>query len=110
MLAAAAPRPHAVATDIPIDIVGGRCFVRVRLDNRPATLLLDTGAETTLLCEAAANRLLLRPDAPRPYAHSGTVRGGVKAPSPPRRPIRRRWILQGKPGVRPIATPPPANA
>jgi predicted aspartyl protease len=63
MLAAAAPRPHAVATDIPIDIVGGRCFVRVRLDNRPATLLLDTGAETTLLCEAAANRLLLRPDA-----------------------------------------------
>src|ERR1700678_3833443 len=50
-------------TAIPIDCSNGRCLVPVVLDGRVARMLLDTGAELTLVTGAAAARLALRPDA-----------------------------------------------
>jgi predicted aspartyl protease len=65
--AAAVPRDAA----IPIAIVQGRCVVPVLLDGRAARMLLDTGADISLVTRAAVARLRLRPD---PWV-STTLRG-----------------------------------
>jgi len=67
LVAAAAPR----ATAIPIEVANGRCLVPVLLDGRPARMVLDTGAELTMVTRAAVARLGLRPD---PWV-STTLRG-----------------------------------
>ena len=46
----------------PIDVEGGRCLVPVKLDGKQARLVLDTGAERSLLCTRAVARLGSRPD------------------------------------------------
>jgi predicted aspartyl protease len=56
--AAAAPGDIA----IPIDVSGGRCLVPVRLDGRVARMILDTGAEISIVTGAAMARLGLRRD------------------------------------------------
>ena len=45
-----------------VSFVGNQPMVRVAINGAPATLLLDTGAEGTLLTEAAVSRLGLPPD------------------------------------------------
>ena len=67
LAAAAAP----VAAVIPIEVVNRLCLVSVLLDGRVARMVLDTGAETTLVTRAAASRLGLRGD---PWV-STTLRG-----------------------------------
>jgi predicted aspartyl protease len=57
---AAAPLPPGVA--IPMDVADGRCVVRVLLDGKAARMVLDTGAERSVLTRAAATRLGLRRD------------------------------------------------
>ena len=52
----------ASATVIPLRIVNGACLVPVLLDGRAAWLVLDTGAERSILSEAAVVRLGLRRD------------------------------------------------
>lgn len=47
---------------IALELAGGRCLVPVVLDGRPARLLLDTGAERTIMAAAAVARLGLRRD------------------------------------------------
>jgi predicted aspartyl protease len=47
---------------VSVDVSGGRCLVPVTLDGRAARLVLDTGAERTLLTDAACVRLGLRRD------------------------------------------------
>jgi predicted aspartyl protease len=56
--AAAAPGEAA----IPIDVSRGRCILPVLLDGRVARMVLDTGAELTVVTRAAVARLGLRPD------------------------------------------------
>jgi hypothetical protein len=58
-VAAAAPPENP----IPISIIDRRCILPVLLDGRPANMLLDTGAERTVVTRAAAIRLGLRLDA-----------------------------------------------
>lgn len=57
---AAAPLPRGVA--ISIDATNGRCVVPVLLDGQVARMVLDTGAERTVITAAAASRLRLRRD------------------------------------------------
>ena len=52
--------PGAVA--VPVDVADGRCVVAVLLDGRVARMVVDTGAERTLVTRAAAQRLGLRRD------------------------------------------------
>jgi predicted aspartyl protease len=51
--AAAAPRTAGIA----MDVADGRCVIPVRLDGRLARMILDTGAERSLITRAAAPRL-----------------------------------------------------
>jgi Aspartyl protease len=57
-IAAAAPP----TTPFPISIIDRRCIVPVLLDGRLANMLLDTGAERTVVTREAAIRLKLRLD------------------------------------------------
>jgi predicted aspartyl protease len=59
-LGAGAP-PGDIA--IQIDVSDGRCLVPVRLDGRAARMILDTGAEISVITGAAMARLRLRRDA-----------------------------------------------
>ncbi len=47
---------------IPLRIEGGLCLVPVSLDGRDASMVLDTGAERSILTQQAAARLRLRRD------------------------------------------------
>jgi predicted aspartyl protease len=51
--------------ELPLETHGDLLFVRARIHGVPALLLVDTGAERTLLTEAAVERLRL----PRDYQH-----------------------------------------
>lgn len=48
--------------DIPVTLIGGQILAAGRIDGRPVTFLIDTGAEKTLLSEAAVKRLGLARD------------------------------------------------
>ena len=57
--------PSGVATAdvaVSIDVIEGRCVVPMLLDGRTARMVVDTGAEWTVLNRAAATRLGLRRD------------------------------------------------
>ncbi len=60
-----------VAAVVPIEVVDRRCLVSVLLDGHVARMVLDTGAEVTLVTRAAASRMGLRGD---PWV-STTLRG-----------------------------------
>ena len=47
---------------VPVDIINRRCVVPVVLDGRKARMVLDTGAERTIVTRAAVERLGLRFD------------------------------------------------
>ncbi len=57
---AAAPLPPVIA--VPIEVKDGRCVVPMLLDGRRARMVVDTGAERTVVTRAAAARLGLRRD------------------------------------------------
>ena len=64
--------------DLPLALVHRRPLVTMTIDGAPASMVLDTGAESTLLSEAAARRLGLA--AHYAYAHAmGGVGGEVNA-------------------------------
>lgn len=50
------------AAEVRLAVAGGVCRVGVSLDGRQARLILDTGAEISLLSQAAVRRLGLLPD------------------------------------------------
>jgi len=62
LLASSAGRASAAA-GVAVEIIGQRCVVPVELDGRTARMILDTGAERTVVTRAAAVRLGLRADA-----------------------------------------------
>jgi predicted aspartyl protease len=57
--------------EMPLEARGNMLFVRARIGEAPVTLLLDTGAERTLLTEAAVDRLRL----PRDFQHATRTLG-----------------------------------
>ena len=62
MLGGAAALMAAGGAAIPLRIAHGACLVTVMLDGRGATMVLDTGAERSILTQEAAARLRLRRD------------------------------------------------
>ena len=70
--AGCAPVPKA---ELPLALVRQRPLVTLKIDGAPATMVLDTGAERTLLGEAAARRLGLA--AHYTYAHAIAGVGGA---------------------------------
>ncbi|MEJ0016592.1 MAG: retropepsin-like aspartic protease [Acetobacteraceae bacterium] len=62
--------------EIPLEARSNMLFVQAKIGTEPVTLLLDTGAERTLLTEAAVNRLQL----PRDYQHA-TRTFGIGSPT-----------------------------
>lgn len=56
---------------LPIESRGDMLFTHARIDGKPLTLLVDTGAERTLLTEAAVERLHLERDAQHPTSTYG---------------------------------------
>ena len=68
---------HAVRlARVPLEARGDMIFVHARIDNEPIKLLVDTGAERTLLTEAAVDRLHL----PRDFQHA-TRTFGIGSPT-----------------------------
>jgi predicted aspartyl protease len=63
--------------DLPIEPRDNLIFVGAMFDGRPATLVMDTGAERTTLTEAAVTRLGLRRDLRNPTSTVGI--GGTSA-------------------------------
>jgi predicted aspartyl protease len=57
--------------DVPVETAGGLPAVSVILDGKPATLILDSGAERTALTLDALKRLNIKFD----FAHQATVQG-----------------------------------
>ncbi len=57
--------------EVPLESRGNMLFIRARIDLKPVTLLVDTGAERTLLTEAAVKRLEL----PRDYQRATRTYG-----------------------------------
>ena len=67
-------------TSLPyVAIEGGNMFVKARINGTEVTLLLDTGAESTLITEKTARRLKLKTSA-RKQATSPSVHPLVKLP------------------------------
>jgi predicted aspartyl protease len=62
--------------EIPVETYGSMLFVRAAIQGTPVLLLVDTGAERTLLTEAAVDRLHL----PRDYQHA-TRTYGIGSPT-----------------------------
>jgi predicted aspartyl protease len=62
--------------EMPVETHGNMLFVRATILGAPVILLVDTGAERTLLTEAAVNRLRL----PRDYQHA-TRTYGIGSPT-----------------------------
>jgi predicted aspartyl protease len=54
--------PLIPLAEMPLDVRGNMLFVQAKIDEEPVTLLVDTGAERTLLTEAAVDRLHLPRD------------------------------------------------
>ena len=61
---------------VPLDARGDMLFVHARIDGEPIKLLVDTGAERTLLTEATVDRLHL----PRDFQHT-TRTFGIGSPT-----------------------------
>jgi predicted aspartyl protease len=61
---------------LPLESRGNMLFTQARIDGRPITLLVDTGAERTLLTEATVERLRL----PRDFQHA-TRTFGIGSPT-----------------------------
>ena len=67
----AACRPD-LWSDIPVDVShSGVALIGARVDGRPATMVLDTGAETTVITADAASRLGVE----RSFEHPRTMQG-----------------------------------
>jgi predicted aspartyl protease len=67
LLAACSREPGSLCAlvwraDMPIRLRDNLIFIPARINDQPAVLLLDTGAERTILTEAAVTRLKLRRD------------------------------------------------
>lgn len=84
-LAACAARPMVRAesacqlarfAEVPIETHGNMIFVHATIDHEPVTLLVDTGAERTLLTKSTVDRLKL----PRDYQHA-TRTFGIGVPT-----------------------------
>ncbi|MDE2582738.1 MAG: clan AA aspartic protease [Rhodospirillales bacterium] len=73
---------------VPVSSQGGLLFVTVRIDGKPAHLVLDTGAQRSLLTEAAVRRLGL----PSDPGH-GTRTWGIGGPSSAPDAVVRRFTL-----------------
>jgi predicted aspartyl protease len=58
--------PLIRVAEMPLDVRANMMFVRAKIDDEPVTLLVDTGAERTVLTEAAVDRLHL----PRDLQHA----------------------------------------
>jgi predicted aspartyl protease len=63
--------------EMPIVTRNNLMFVEAQFDGKPATMVLDTGAERTLLTETAVNRLRLKRDLRHPGNNVGV--GGVSS-------------------------------
>ncbi len=63
--------PLIPVAEMPLDVRGNMLFVRAKIDGEPVTLLVDTGAEGTVLTEAAVDRLHL----PRDLQHASSTLG-----------------------------------
>src|SRR3954468_6643653 len=61
---------------VPLEARGDMLFVHPRIDGEPIKLLVDTGAERTLLTEATVDRLRL----PRDFQHA-TRTFGIGSPT-----------------------------
>jgi predicted aspartyl protease len=68
--------PLVRLAEMPIETRANLLFVQAEIDGQPLTLLIDTGAERTLLTEAAVNRLHL----PRDSQHA-TRTFGIGSPT-----------------------------
>jgi predicted aspartyl protease len=68
--------PLIALAEMPLEVRGNLLFVRATIDNKPVTMLVDTGAERTLLTEAAVDRLHL----PRDLQHA-TRTFGIGSPT-----------------------------
>ena len=62
--------------EMPLEVRGNMLFVQAKIGEEPVTLLVDTGAERTLLTEAAVDRLRL----PRDLQHA-TRTFGIGSPT-----------------------------
>ncbi|MBW4090832.1 MAG: clan AA aspartic protease [Proteobacteria bacterium] len=78
-----------VAT-VPVTAYDGLLFVTARVDGKPVRLVLDTGAQRSLLTEAAVRRLAL----PTDRTH-GTRTWGIGGPTTAFDAIVRRFTLSG---------------
>ena len=78
-----------VAT-VPVAVHDGLLFVIARIDGKPVRLVLDTGAQRSLLTEAAVRRLHLPSD-----PHHGTRTWGIGGPSAAFDAVVRRFTLSG---------------
>ena len=63
--------PLIPLAEMPLEVRGNMLFVQAKIDEEPVTLLVDTGAERTLLTEAAVDRLHL----PRDLQHATRTLG-----------------------------------
>lgn len=63
--------PLVALAEMPLEVRGGMLFVEAKIDEEPVTLLVDTGAERTLLTESVVDRLHL----PRDQQHSTRTLG-----------------------------------
>jgi predicted aspartyl protease len=68
--------PLIPLADIPLEVRGNLLFIQAKIDDEPVTMLVDTGAERTLLTEAAVDRLNL----PRDFKHA-TRTFGIGSPT-----------------------------
>src|SRR6478752_10112014 len=68
--------PLTRLAEVPLETHGDMLFVRAVILGAPVMLLVDTGAERTLLTEAAVDRLHL----PRDYQHA-TRTYGIGSPT-----------------------------
>jgi predicted aspartyl protease len=63
--------PLIPLAEMPLEVRGNMLFVQAKVDGQPVTLLVDTGAERTVLTEAAVDRLHL----PRDLQHATRTLG-----------------------------------
>jgi hypothetical protein len=68
--------PLIPLAEIPLEVRGNLLFIQAKIGEEPVTMLVDTGAERTLLTEAAVDRLNL----PRDFKHA-TRTFGIGSPT-----------------------------
>jgi Aspartyl protease len=82
--------PLSRVASVPVAYRDGLLFVTARVDHKPVHLVLDTGAQRSLLTEAAVRRLRL-PSDPK----HGTRTWGIGGPSSAFDAVVRRFTLGG---------------